>query len=57
MNRIRFYAYLRKGEALCLKRLFEDGGEREGLELVDAKTFGTGVVHLIYRPSGKEGDG
>lgn len=39
------------------KRLFEDGGEREGLELVDAKTFGTGVVHLIYRPSGKEGEG
>lgn len=27
MNRIRFYAYLRKGEALCLKRLFEDGPE------------------------------
>ena len=39
------------------KRLFEDGGEREGLELVDAKTFGTGVVHLIFRPSGKEGEG
>jgi dihydrofolate reductase len=39
------------------QRLFEDGGEREGLELVDAKTFGTGVVHLIYRPSGKEGEG
>jgi dihydrofolate reductase len=39
------------------KRLFEDGGERERLELVDAKTFGTGVVHLIYRPSGKEGEG
>jgi hypothetical protein len=27
MNRIRFYAYLRKGEALFLKRLFEDGPE------------------------------
>ena len=37
------------------KRLFEDGIERAELELVDAKTFGTGVVHLIYRPSGKEG--
>ena len=27
MNRIRFYAYLRKGEAPCLKRVFEDGPE------------------------------
>ena len=33
------------------RRLFEDGGEREVLELVDSKTFGTGVVSLTYRPS------
>jgi dihydrofolate reductase len=33
------------------KRLFEDGGERRSLELVDSKTFGTGVVSLAYRPS------
>jgi dihydrofolate reductase len=33
------------------KRLFEDGGDREVLELVDSKTFGTGVVSLTYRPS------
>jgi len=35
----------------------EPPGLRVGLELVDTKTFGTGVVHLIYRPSGKEGEG
>jgi dihydrofolate reductase len=33
------------------KRLFEDGGERRSLELVDSKTLGTGVVSLAYRPS------
>jgi dihydrofolate reductase len=33
------------------KRLFEDGGDRETLELVDSKTFSTGVVSLAYRPS------
>jgi dihydrofolate reductase len=32
------------------KRLFEDG--RQALELVDSKTFGTGVLYLTYRPSG-----
>lgn len=32
------------------KRLFEDGGDRKGLELVDSRTFGTGVVYLTYRP-------
>jgi dihydrofolate reductase len=32
------------------KRLFEDGGDRQPLELVDSKTFGTGVLHLTYRP-------
>ena len=34
------------------KRLFGDGGERKGLELVGSKTFSTGVVHLTYRPAG-----
>ena len=33
------------------RRLFEDGGDREVLELVGSKTFGTGVVSLVYRPS------
>ncbi len=37
------------------KRLFEDGGHREVLELVDSKTFGTGVVSLTYRPSSEQG--
>ncbi len=35
----------------CGKCLFEDGGDRKGLELVDSKTFGTGVVSLTYRPT------
>ena len=34
------------------KRLFEDGGDRKPLELVDSKTFGTGVLYLTYRPAG-----
>jgi dihydrofolate reductase len=34
------------------KRLFEDGGDRKDLELVDSKTFGTGVLSLTYRPVG-----
>jgi dihydrofolate reductase len=34
------------------RRLFEAGGDREALELVGSKTFGTGVVSLTYRPSG-----
>jgi len=33
------------------KRLFEEGGERMALELVDSKTFSTGVVYLTYRPA------
>jgi len=37
------------------KRLFEDGGEQESLELVSSETFGTGVVSLAYRPSGESG--
>jgi dihydrofolate reductase len=32
------------------KRLFEDGDDRRPLELVDSKTFGTGVLYLTYRP-------
>ena len=35
----------------CGKRLFEDGGNRKGLELIESKTFGTGVVSLTYRPT------
>jgi dihydrofolate reductase len=38
----------------CGKRLFENGVDREALELVDSKTFGSGVVSLAYRPSGKQ---
>jgi len=33
------------------KRLFEDEGEQKALELVDAETFGTGVLYLTYQPS------
>jgi dihydrofolate reductase len=33
------------------RRLFEDGMPRQPLELVSAQTFGTGVVHLTYRPA------
>jgi dihydrofolate reductase len=36
------------------KRLFEDGGDRKALKLVDSKTFNTGVVYLTYQPAGKE---
>ena len=39
------------------KRLFEGGGDRKALELVDSKTFGSGVVSLTYRPAGKEAGG
>jgi dihydrofolate reductase len=34
------------------KRLFDEGGEQKGLELVDSRTFDTGVVYLTYRPTG-----
>jgi dihydrofolate reductase len=37
------------------KRLFDDNGERESLELVDATAFGSGVVSLCYRPAAREG--
>jgi dihydrofolate reductase len=39
------------------KRLFEEGGERIALELVDSKTFSTGVVYLTYRPAEKKAEG
>ena len=39
------------------KRLFEDGGDQKALELVDSKTFGTGVLYLTYQPAGKEVEG
>ena len=32
------------------KHLFDDGGDRKALELVDSKTFGTGVLYLTYQP-------
>ena len=35
------------------KRLFEEGGDYKALELVDSKTFGTGVLYLTYRPVGQ----
>jgi len=37
------------------KRLFEDGGDQEFLELVDSKTFGSGVISLTYRPASEQG--
>jgi dihydrofolate reductase len=33
------------------KRLFEEGGDRKALELVDSNTFGTGVLNLTYQPA------
>jgi dihydrofolate reductase len=33
------------------KRLFEEGGDQKALELVDSKTFGTGVLYLTYQPA------
>jgi dihydrofolate reductase len=33
------------------KRLFEDGGDQRALELVDSKTFGTGVLYLTCQPA------
>ena len=33
-------------------RLFADAGEQKALKLVDAKTFSTGVLSLIYQPAG-----
>ena len=34
------------------KRLFEDVGERVVLNLVDARIFHTGVLHVTYQPAG-----
>ena len=33
------------------KRLFENVGDQKALELVDSKTFGTGVLNLTYQPA------
>ena len=33
------------------KRLFEEGEKQTALELVDSKTFSTGVVYLTYKPA------
>jgi len=33
------------------KRLFEEGERQTALELVDSKTFATGVLYLTYRPA------
>jgi dihydrofolate reductase len=38
------------------KRLFEEGGDRIALELVDSKIFSTGVVYLTYRPVSEQDD-
>ena len=35
------------------KRLFEEGEDQIALELVESKTFATGVVYLVYRPVGE----
>ena len=35
------------------RRLFEGGGDPRGLELIDSRTFSTGVVSLTYRPAGE----
>ncbi len=33
------------------KRLFENVGDQKALEVVDSKTFGTGVLYLTYQPA------
>ena len=38
------------------KRLFADEGDRKPLELVDSKTFSTGVLYLTYRPVSEQDD-
>jgi dihydrofolate reductase len=37
------------------KRLFDGGGDRKPLELIDSRTFGTGVLYLTYRLAGEQG--
>lgn len=34
------------------KRLFKERGDPKGVELVDSRTFSTGVVSLTYQPAG-----
>ena len=34
------------------RRLFLNEGEQKALKLVDAQTFGTGVLNLTYQPAG-----
>jgi len=36
------------------KRLFDDGGGKTPLKLVDSKTFRTGVLYLTYEPARSE---
>jgi dihydrofolate reductase len=38
------------------KRLFVEGGEQKPLELIESKTFSTGVLYLTYQPAGTAGD-
>jgi dihydrofolate reductase len=38
------------------KRLFEDGADQKALELMNSRTFATGVVHLTYWPADKRQD-
>jgi len=40
--------YLGKG-----KRLFEDGAQASGLELVESRTNSKGAIYAIYRPTGR----
>jgi dihydrofolate reductase len=35
------------------RRLFENGGARQPLKLMDSKTFSTGVVYLTYAPEAR----
>ncbi len=37
------------------KRLFEEGGDRKPLELVESRVFATGVLYLTYRPADEQG--
>jgi dihydrofolate reductase len=39
------------------KRLFKDEGDQIPLELVDSRTFSTGVLYLTYRPARAESEG
>ena len=33
------------------KRLFEEGSDQRALQLVESKTFSTGVLYLSYQPA------